>query len=213
MKTRLVRLRLSWRTVAKAAALAPVALVVALPACGGEASEAAGSPTTTAEDVAAPWGLADVVLPDDRAAVQALFEGFPREIAGRARAQPLHDNPVYIDVPYGASRFPAAFLRAIPIEALSEFAARGGLTPVEFFRLSRRGDAQIDETGLDPNDPVVYVVGRTTETADAKTRTLYTAMWAEPDGEWIFVAVAESPELRAAAAEAFVAAAKDQRRR
>lgn len=167
-----------------------VALVVAGPllaACGG-----GGSPSAGGAD-APPWGLDSVAIPGDKASIIAAFEALPAEVAGlqRTRVEPLQ-----VSYGPGDELFVRAF-RADGLDPSVRTAARflDGLAHPP-------GELQIEETALDPEGELVYVVATGTE----DSAPAYLAAWGAPDSVWVFAVNADSPRWRAALAEAFVEA-------
>jgi hypothetical protein len=74
-------------------------------------------------------------------------------------------------------------------------------TAPEYLRLLSAGEVEIEEQSLD--GALAYIVLTRTESG----RTVYLAAWGGADAKTVFVAKAESPEVREALVRAFVEAA------
>jgi hypothetical protein len=193
------------RRPARAAFLAAAALAVIPAGCGGDAPGARADQAAEGNRGAAPWGLPDVVPPEEPTDVKALFGRLASEVSGLARSRPADRGFGFIDVTYGSAPTAPIVLRAARLDVPPWGSTR--LTPLDHLRILRRGDRAPEATQLDPDARLVYLISSTVEMSVSERRVLYTATWARPNGRWLFIALAESPELRAAAVEAFVAAA------
>lgn len=154
-----------------------------------------------------PWGLDAIDQPSDETSITQVLTAMPDEVAGRQRAG--SNDP--LGVGYGQE----SGLRVRALRSGEAAAAEGfPATAVGFLQgLADSGDAvEVEAQALDPTGDLVYVVCTTTESfvrggSRHETKT-YDVAWGEPDSEWVFSAVADSPENRIALVEAFGDAAR-----
>jgi len=176
----------------------PVVVSVTIPlllaACGG------------ARTPELPLGLDAIDQSSDEASIKQILTAMPDAVAGKQRAASY--DPLSVEYGEGSS------LR-VRVMRLGEAAAAEGFpaTAVGFLqRLVDGGEVEVEERALDPSSDLAYVVSITTESfAQGGSRhetKRYAVAWGEPDSEWMFTAVADTPENRIALVEAFVGAAR-----
>ena len=162
-----------------------------------------------------PFGLADVALPNDPAAIRAFFERLPTSVAGQPRATPfIRAAPDRLRASYGEDD--PALGHPLWLQALD-------VSTGEFFPAGSTAGQVAAEWALDPEAGDVDGYGRdgslvwfrtvTTARAEepgseaAPERTLYGLQWGQADDPWLFGAGANTPQRLEALVAAFVVAA------
>jgi hypothetical protein len=172
-----------------------VAVVLLLAACG---RAGASDP---------PWGLDSVTQPSDQASVDRVLAAMPDAVAGMKRAAPIDLRLVS----YGQGN-----TLTVRVLQLGESATGEGLptTAGGFLQglVDPAGEVEVEAQHLDASSDLVYVVCIVTESfaggGSQHEARRYAIAWGAPDSEWLFTAVADSPENRVALVEAFVNAAR-----
>ena len=166
-------------------------------------------------DATAPPGLADVALPADAEAIADLFARLPETVAGEEQAAWVQATGRVL-VPYGEedpSFGHLLVLGAVSLEQ-SDFFPPGFSVRDYVANMLVTAEAGAIEGGRDGT--LVWARAETTAGIGGErpgtpevSRPLYTLVWGDPDGAWLFTAVADSPEDLDGLVNAFVHAAND----
>ncbi|MBA2753668.1 MAG: hypothetical protein H0U40_04295 [Chloroflexia bacterium] len=198
-----------------------IALLVLLPgilagsslAHGGHATPVSPAPSGLPV-AAAPFGLGSVVLPNDQAGVEALFDRLPDEMGGEPLSLGPERSGERTVASYGESD--PLFGPSLTLQAINF--AEGDFFPRDFtgvqFVASAAGTADYgaETFGRDGNlawvraETTAAVAGDRPGTPEA-ARPIYTLAWGELDSPWLFTAAAVDAEGLRTLVTAFVTAA------
>ena len=161
--------------------------------CGSDEadSDGDGAETTVVSDGGVPFGLESVELPESESEVAARFEAVPAELEGLPRVDAAANE---LAAKYGGE------LNVLSAGLASGFDAGTVLGDLSSFE--DEPGAEIEDSDLDRGSAVVFVVGSFQDEGGAGK--VYVATWGDPEGEWLFSAGAETPEMREALVLAFV---------
>lgn len=176
--------------------------------CGDDDDGAAGEP---------PWCLSGVRLPDDAETVEATLAALPAEF--NSHQQELVSSPERIEVYYDEPLEGMPSLQAVSVDALEQaFPQAGELSAFEALEIMLEAGiepvdpggitGEMDEVFLEPDAGLVWATGDTIERAETPEDDIRapSMVFADPDGRWIFTALAATEELRVELVEAFCAA-------
>ena len=187
-----------------------IAFVFVLGGASPSTFEIATPETAPLPDATAPHGLADVALPSDAEAISDLFARLPETVAGEEQADRVQATDRML-VPYGEED--PSFGHPLVLGAVS--LEESGFFPPGFsVRDYVSGALATADTGAiegGRDGTLVWVLAETTAGIGGErpgtpevSRPLYTLVWGDLDGAWLFTAVADSPENLDALVTAFV---------
>lgn len=166
-----------------------------------------GTETETTEATGAPGGLDTIQLPDDADVIADVLAAMPDEIDGVPRETTQSKVVTYTDTE-GRERH--LQLDVMEIASVREFSGVPDMTVADFLSgMADSGEMQGVQSELDDSGPLVWMTSQ--QTGDAAPSedlpdapSIYIANWGRPDGEWVFTAIAETPEARTELIRAFV---------
>jgi hypothetical protein len=132
-------------------------------------------------------------MPPDMATAVAVFAAMPDELDGRARETSDYE----LEARYGTAGIMA-------VQLVGEPGAAEAMMTDNAAHFSDVPGGAIEASQLDPASGLMYAIGSFTDQGDAGAVNI--AGWCEPDGAFFFSADGDSPEMRDAVIEAFVAA-------
>lgn len=178
------------------------ALAVALlaTACGASHSE---NETTTSDpgietlSAEPPWGLAAIALPDTAEAIGDVLDAMPAEVDG-VQAE-MRDGQT---VMYGADERSFG-INVLPLSDFQEFSGIPDMNTTDVLaQLVESGELEsVEYQDLDSDGLVLLAA-----TGMGNGVLQYTALWAGPEGEWLFTVVANTSEVEAELVHAFIGA-------
>lgn len=159
-----------------------------------------GTDTETTEATAAPGGLDTIQLPDNADVIADVLAAMPDEVDGVPRETTESNVVTYME---GRERH--LQLDVMEIASVREFSGVPDMTVVDFLSgMVDSGEMEAVESELDDSRPLVWLTSETR----GDGRLLHVANWGHSDGEWVFSAIADTPEARTEIIRAFVDAAK-----
>lgn len=164
--------------------------------------------TETTEAAGAPSGLDTIQLPDDADVIADVLAAMPEEIDGVPRETAQSNVVTY------AGRERHLQLDVMEMASIREASGVPDMTVADFLSGMGEGGGIVGvESELDDSRSLVWQTGKQTgdvgpseDMPDAPD--IYIANWGQPDGEWVFTAIADSPEGRTEVVRAFVHAVR-----
>lgn len=180
-----------------------VLAVALLPAACGDDDGGAAAPADEP-----PWGLDGVDMPATLEEIESVLDELPDEVAGLPGPGVQAGAGGGFSVRYGTGDDEGVMLVAFSIEHIAAAEGRESMTAAEWLGILAEEMGDLEAGSLDAEEGLIWAVaGGSVETGPGTVETIYVAVWAEPDGEWVFHLTAPSPEERKALAQAFVEAA------
>jgi hypothetical protein len=189
---------MTWiRTIGVMSGCVSLSLVGALAACGDEDDAAGDEP---------PWGLEDVELPADEAAIAAVFEAMPDEIDGRSKELLTDESKLHVSYEEAIEGTPS--MMAVDLSPLTQAMPEAGeIDGLRYLEIVMEVGPEevdpggvtgtIDQVSLDPSAGLVWGVGTTIEVGTTPELDVVapSMLFAEPDGDWVFNVTASTEEM------------------
>jgi hypothetical protein len=181
--------------IARLRILTAVLLVVSLVACGSDDAES----VSLGNDP--PWGLDTIEMPNDDAVLADVFAAMPDSVAG-VQIDEEYSAPTDIAYADGEERF--LMIRAISLEEISAFAEGEEFTTQDFISMWVETDnyETLVASQVEEDQPLVYAFG----SAMGDDVLQYGTVWAIPNGNWVFVASADTSDALTELVHAFITA-------
>jgi hypothetical protein len=168
-------------------------------------------------EVAAPYGLSGIELPDSREEISAVFDRLPRSVQGLQRNPITKTEGDRLRVTYG----PQNRVMGAPLVLQAIDFREGDFFPADFtagsFVAVAAGTDDYAATSFGRDRDLVWIQAETfaaTAGDDPSTpraiQPLHTLAWGAEEGAWLCTAAAATPEGLAALVSGFVAAARDE---
>jgi hypothetical protein len=142
-----------------------------------------------------PWGLTGIEMPDTEAEVIAVLQALPG-IDGRQPTFEMDEDFSIASAIYDESEEEGAF--GVVINAAPDSA------PLESFAAFEATGGNIEASAGDPDGDLIWMAFGPSPEDEFESFALW---WADPDGSWGFLAVADTAEVRIELVHAFITAA------
>ena len=153
----------------------------------------------------APQSLGEVDLPDTDAAIVALFDRLPTELAG-GRRTPQEAGPDRFAVTYETTEPVGCGIRLQALDVSTGDFFPAGWTAEKVVSMFTEGaDWDVEDFGREGD---LYWVRNRTTCGEAAADVGLTTMWGQAGSRWVFSTEAGSPDVRDELTEAFVAATR-----